>query len=467
MSGAIAIVVRAYQMALIELIRGAFRAGHRRVLMQSVTGSGKTVMFTFILSAMLQAGKRIAILLHRRELVDQVDRYLTALGIPHGIIAAGYRTDIAAAVQVCSVPSVVHCLGALAGVDLMIVDEAHHGPSKTWLKIFAAHPKAWLLGVTATPQRLDGRGLNDIFDALICGPSVRELEELGFLTPAIVYGPPLVPDLSHIHRIGGDYVTSEIDRIMQSPTLVGDAVEHWRQYAADRATIAFCTSIAHSQAVCERFLDIGVRAVHVDGETPDDERRIAIAGLADGSTQVLSNCGLISEGVDVPELGALVILRPTASLTLHLQMLGRVGRPYEGKTHSVILDHAGNCFRLGLPNDEHKWSLEGRPKAPVQYGAPLKRCPNCGALIAAGCHACPHCGCVCVNTELPAEAPGRLVQVTEDERLMMALRSFSFPRALRWAGADEGRLRQVARARGYQRGWVFHRLEELRTGVRS
>ena len=136
---------------------------------------------------------------------------------------------------------------------------------------------------------------------------------------------------------------------------------------------------------------------------------------------MLTNCGLISEGLDVPALGALVILRPTQSLALHLQMFGRVGRPHPGKTHSVILDHAGNVERLGLPNDPHEWSLEGRPKRSAQYGAPVKRCPECSALVAAGCRTCPHCGAVLVTGTPLTERPGHLVEV--DQQLLARLQS--------------------------------------------
>jgi DNA repair protein RadD len=453
-------VLRPYQADCVERVRAAYRAGRRRVLLQSPTGSGKTVVFTFILQQMQHRGSRAAILLHRRELVDQVDRFLGSLDLEHGIVAAGYPPAAAAPVLVCSVPSLAHRIERLAPADLVVVDEAHHSPAGTWRKIFDAWPGARVLGVSATPERLDGQGLDDLYDELVIGPSVRELEEQGWLAPAVVYAAP-PPDLSRVRTVAGDYSAADLDHVMGEAGLIGNAVEHWQRHAAGLPTIVFCVSIAHSQAVCARFREAGTRARHVDGETPDEERRTAIAGLAGGTVQVLTNCGLISEGVDVPALGALVLLRPTASLTLHLQMLGRAGRPYPGKTHSIILDHAGNTASLGLPNDPHEWSLQGRGRNETG-AAPDKTCPECGGAIPLAARVCPECGVVLTDeTLIPDETPGELVRVERDQALFRRLRSWRYRQAVRWAGNDPDKIRLVGLARGYKPGWAWHRIREM------
>jgi superfamily II DNA or RNA helicase len=454
--------LRPYQLECVEQVRAAYRAGRRRVLLQSPTGSGKTVIFTHILMARQDRGGRTAILLHRRELVDQVARVLTILGVAHDVVAAGYPEPPAAMpVRVASVQTLVRRLDHVAGIDLLVIDEAHHSVAATWRTIFSACTQAHVLGLTATPERADGRGLDDLYDDLVLGPSVRMLEDAGWLTPALVYAAP-APDLSRVRKLAGDYSAAALDRLMGDGGLVGDAVAHWQRHAAGLPTITFCCSIAHSRAVAARFCAAGVNARHIDGDTPDDERHAAISGLADGTTQVLTNCGLISEGVDVPAAAALVVLRPTLSLALHLQMLGRVGRPYPGKARSIVLDHAGNTLRLGLPNTEHRWSLHGRPKEARQWGAPVKRCPYCSVVIPAGCRQCPHCGAELVTGEPPEERPGRLVPIMHEQQLRARLRAYRYGEALRWAGDDPARLHQVALARGYKRGWEWHRLTELR-----
>ena len=207
-------------------------------------------------------------------------------------------------------------------------------------EVLAAYPEAWVLGVTATPLRLDGKGLGDIYEALVCGKQVAELEELGFLARSAVYTTP-APDLSRIKMLAGDYTPGALAAVMSDGTLIGNAVEHWLKYASGQPTIAFGVSVAHSKLIELRFIEAGIPAAHIDGKSSDDDRRAAIEGLRTGAILVLCNCGLISEGVDLPLLGAVIMLRPTRSLALYLQMVGRALRPGIGK-RAIILDHAGN-----------------------------------------------------------------------------------------------------------------------------
>lgn len=461
------IELRPYQQQMVEALRAAFRDGYRYVLLQSATGSGKTLMFSYIVMALIRRGKRACLMVHRRELVDQLHGFLDELGIAHGIVAAGYRGEMInreASVQVACILSLARRLSDYPYFDLLVVDEAHHSVSESYRAIVASYPRAWVLGVTATPQRLDGKGLGDLYGKLVCGPQIAELEELGFLAGSIVYTTP-APDLSRVRMLGGDYVSNQLAALMSDAKLIGNAVEHWQKHAAGLPTIAFGVSVAHSKLICRRFLAAGISAVHVDGDTPDDERRAAIDGLKTGTVQVLCNCGLISEGVDVPVLGALIMLRPTKSLGLYLQMVGRAARPYPGKTRAVILDHCGNVREHGLPNEPRYWSVDGAPPRTKQ-AAPVKICPNCDATVALGCRICPHCGYLLVDDESPQERDGQLVKVDDTTLLVPHWIKPKSPYAnkISWAGYNEKRLRAVAQISGHGKYWVERRLDDFRTG---
>jgi superfamily II DNA or RNA helicase len=377
------------------------------------------VVFSHLAAAAVTRGRRICILVHRVELIEQTSRTLGAWGIAHGIIAPDWPKS-SAPVQIASVMTLVRRLRSWKDAfDFLVADEAHHAVAASWQTILDAYPAARVLGVTATPERLDGRGLGEFFEELVSGPSVAELTKLGFLAPAVIYAPQRKIDLSGIHTRGGDYDRGELEERMLSGGLVGDAALHYRKLASGVPAIAFCVGIKHSLATAEAFVKAGYRARHVDGSTPPAERRAAMAGLAAGELAVVTNCALISEAFDAPAVGALSIMRPTQSLGLHLQMIGRALRPSPGKDKAIILDHAGNVFRHGLPDQDRIWSLAAaKRKPPGRHDAPVKRCPECRAIIPAGA-------------------------------------------VLAWAGADRTWLRRVAEARNYKPGWVYHRMLEL------
>jgi superfamily II DNA or RNA helicase len=201
-----------------------------------------------------------------------------------------------------------------------------------WREIIAALPNAKVLGVTATPERLDGQGLRDVFDVLVIGPAVADLIESGFLSPFVTYAPPRSPDLTGVRSRMGDYATGELSEAMSRGIVIRGAVDEYAERCAGAPAIAFCVDIDHSQRVAAAFRERGYRAAHVDGETPRDERRALIAALGTTEIQVLCNCGLISEGLDVPSVIAAILLRPTKSLALYLQQVGRALRPAPGRS---------------------------------------------------------------------------------------------------------------------------------------
>ncbi len=343
------ITLRPYQARDVELIRQGFRRGVRRILYVLPTGGGKTICFSEIAMKGLAKGSRIMILVHRRELLMQASQKLRDFGVPHGLIAPGFQALPSFPIQVASVQSLARRMPAYPSPDLIIIDECHHlSAGSSWGKVVDSYPNASLLGVTATPLRLDGKGLGAYFDEMILGPDLAELTRSKYLTPAKYFAPTKVKALDSVSIQRGDYAQAELEAVMNRPSITGDAIAHYRRLAAGLPALAFCTSVKHARDVAREFREAGYRAESVDGEMREKERSSRIDALGKGSLDVLTNCALITEGTDVPGVAAGIILRPTASLGLHLQILGRMLRLAPGKDQAVILDHAGNCLRHGL-----------------------------------------------------------------------------------------------------------------------
>jgi superfamily II DNA or RNA helicase len=407
--------LRDYQADCIHDIREAYRAGRRSPLLVSPTGSGKTVMFAYIANGTSRKGNRVLILVHRQELVDQTVRTLHAFKVDHGVIAAGRSPDRTHAVQVGSVQTVVRRLDYFRP-DLIIIDEAHHGTAGSWRKVIDANPQARILGVTATPERLDGKGLKDVFDDLIRGPEVSWLIDNGHLCRPRYYAPPQAANLSALHMRGGDFAKEELAKAMDDRAITGDAVEHYARTCGGAPAVAFCVSVAHAQHVAEQFQSAGFRADVLDGTLDRDTRRDRVKALGDGRLNVLTSCEIINEGFDLPIVTAAILLRPTMSLGLHLQQIGRVLRPAPGKERSIILDHVGNLARHGFAEDERDWSLDGRKKKKRKAKdddeeITVRQCPHCFCAHAPA-PTCPECGHVYELTQREIEVrDGTLVEI--------------------------------------------------------
>jgi DNA repair protein RadD len=431
--------LRDYQFDGVRWVRGAMRE-HRRVAFQLPTGGGKTIIFGHICQSIVRRGKRAAILVHRRELIRQTLEKLSFFGVQAGVIAAGWSADPDQPIQVASVQTLVRRLDRAPAADLVVLDEAHHAVAGTWAAVLEHYADAYLLGVTATPERLDGKGLADHFDILVCGPSVCDLIAGGWLADVRVLT-ARAPDLTGIKRLGGDYAIGELAEAMSDSRLIGDAVAHYREHAEGRPAIAFCVTIRHAELVAERFLAAGYHAASVDGGMAPRARDAVIHGLASGELDVVTSCALISEGLDVPDVGAALLLRPTQSLTLYLQQIGRALRPKADGRPAVILDHAGNALRHGDPTAPRRWSLEGRLKRLTAESAERER--EAAAERAA----------------LPPELAGRLVPLGDLRLDPVLLRTMPLRRALSFC-VTEADIRRLGEIRGYKRGWVFHVLRE-------
>jgi superfamily II DNA or RNA helicase len=384
--------LRPYQQDMVDQIRLSYQSGHKFVLAVLSTGGGKTRIFSHIAQAAARKGNRVCILVHRQELLDQASRSLSGMDVQHGIIAAKRGMDLSHAVQVASVGTVARRLHLLPRdfFQLLIVDEAHHTTAGTWAKTLAHFHAAKLLGVTATPIRGDGRGLGEHYQSMVEGPSAAWLTDNGFLAPARVLAPPGFSSAG-LRKKMGDFDMSQAGELLQQGQAMGDCLTHYRQHLSGQTAIAFCCSVAHAEAVARLFQDAGIAASSIDGNTDSAKRRQLLIDLGTGSLKVLTSCALIGEGVDVPSVGGCILLRPTASVGLHLQMIGRCLRPQPGK-RAVVLDHVGNSLRLGHHLEEREWSLDGATKRDREASPSVKVCPTCFSTCATLAAVCGECG---------------------------------------------------------------------------
>jgi DNA repair protein RadD len=384
--------LRPYQHQAVEQIRQAYRQGHRAVLFVLPTGGGKTVVFSHIAEQAAARGNRICVLVHRQELLRQASASLSALGVRHGLIAANRSMDLSAPVQVASVQTLARRLRHIPAdlFQLLVIDEAHHSNAGTWAKVLQHFGSARVLGVTATPCRSDGRGLGEHYQALVMGPTPAELTEQGFLAAARVLAPP-GPSMMSLRKRMGDYDLAQAGQILQAGQALGDTLSHYRRYLDGQTAIAFCCSVAHAEAVAELFNRHGVAAASIDGTMDSSTREQLLGDLGAGRLKVLTSCQLIGEGVDVPSVAGAILLRPTQSVSLHLQMIGRCLRPQPGKT-AVILDHVGNVLRLGHHLEEREWSLDGVARRDREKSPSVKICPKCFAALPSAKPICLDCG---------------------------------------------------------------------------
>jgi len=382
--------LRPYQQQLIDDTRFQLQLGRKKVLIVLPTGGGKTVCFSHIAESASKKGNRVCVLVHRAELLDQASR---SMPVRHGLIAAGRSMDLSHSVQIASVQTLARRLHQLPKdfFQLLIVDEAHHTTAGTWASVVEHFDSARLIGVTATPIRLDGRGLGEHYESMVVGPSAQWLTDNGFLSQAKVLAPPGI-QTSGLKKRMGDFDMRQAEGLLQQGQAMGDCLTHYRQHLNGQTAIAFCCSVAHSQAVAGLFQANGVAAASIDGKMDVNRRRSLLASLGCGEIKVLTSCALIGEGVDVPSVGGCILLRPTSSVGLHLQMIGRCLRVSPGKTRAVILDHVGNTLRLGHHLEDREWTLDGEQKAKREKCTSVKVCPKCFAAMSSQVSECEECG---------------------------------------------------------------------------
>jgi len=426
---------------------------HQSVLLQGATGSGKSVMASFMIHKM--RGKRVWFMVPRKELLRQMSEQFS--DVDHSFIAAGKefkQSDL----YVCSLASVINRLIGLRAPDYCFIDETQWGEAGLdkviqWLK--AAETK--IIGLSASPVKASGVGMGRWYDYMVIGPSVRWLIDNLRLAEYRAFSPH-TPDLSGIRTVAGDYAKGQLsERMEQDAVLIGDAVKHYKKYAMGMTGVTFTTSIKHSMLMAEAYKNEGVIAVHMDGNTPEIERIRIAKGVARGEIDQITNCGLLGFGYDLAaasgikgkNIQVLTDCDPSKSLSKQLQKNGRAMR-YDGEIH-FIFDHAGNIGRHGLPCEDHKWtldSLEKTKRGEQEKIIQVKKCDKC-YFDHKPAPVCPNCGHVYeIQYREVEQVDGELVEVEKKQKRQEVGRART---------ADE--LWRIAEERGYKSGWVYKQMQ--------
>lgn len=370
--------LRDYQEGLISQVFSSWNRGNRSVMLQLPTGAGKTIIFAAIIAQFLNSNKKAMIIAHRRELINQAhDKIKKVIGISPGIILSGEERSLKNPIQIASIQTLIRLMDK-PEVDLLVFDEAHHTVSNSYTNIIEEYPNALILGVTATPLRMDGHGFQNIYNDLIIGLSVTELIAQKHLSKFRMFAAVSKIKTRGIKITGGDFNLKELSQAVAEADITGDLVPTWRKYSLGKKTILFAVDVAHSKECAKAFKDAGIKAEHVDGEMSSADRNAIINKFRSGKILVLCNFNLVSEGFDVPDIEVIQCVRPTLSLVLYIQMFGRALRPAEGKQYAIFIDHTYNWGNHGLPDTNREWSLQAKP---LQQNIFTQECPHCNHIF--------------------------------------------------------------------------------------
>lgn len=466
--------LRPYQETVIGILRELITRGRRKLVLVAPTGSGKTVMAAEMMRSATSKGLRVLFLAHRKELIDQTHSKLALFGVPCGVLmASDSRRDDYHAVQVASVQTLARRLDRLPPADLIIVDECHHATSASYQKIVAAYPKAVVIGLTATPWRTDKQGLADIYEDSALAATPRELMDQEALVEADYFAYD-APDLHDVGVLAGEFNQKDLAVACNTNVLVGSVVREYTAHAHGRPAIVFPVNIEHSKRLADEFAQAGYSAAHIDCNTPKQERTAAMDAFRAGTLTVLTSVGVLTEGFDAPTAEVCILARPTKSLSLHLQMLGRVLRTSPGKTRALVHDHSGNLLRHGFVDDERDYALTATPSRVIA----AHTCPACFSVFRAlKKGVCPNCGTLVALPEERAESSredkiqvdGKRISAEQIRAMRATCRPDLTDRQLARAAAasieeryaEHKRLVAVAQRKGFKAGFVSHQFRAV------
>ena len=437
--------LRQYQIDLENGVRQAYREGCRSPCIVLPCGGGKSVIVADIAKQTTAKGNRVLFLVHRRELCDQIRNTFARWGVNMRLC------------DIMMVQTAARRLGKIPEPKLIITDENHHCLASTYRKIYDHFPNSRMVGVTATPVRLNGDGLGDVNDKLIIGVSAKWLIENNCLAPYDYYAPSIV-DLSGAKISRGEFTASSVEKLVLKKAVFGDVISYYRKLADGKQAICYCTSIRHSIEMAAAFNAAGIEAEHIDGDTPKAERDEVIKKFKSGAIDILCNVDLISEGFDVPDCECAILLRPTQSLTLYIQQAMRCMR-YRPNKRAIIIDHVGNYARHGLPDDDREWTLEKKDKSEKREKSEaaentVTQCPACfltfhskneeGRTV----RVCPYCG-----AELPIKEQR---QIEEKEAVLEKIEGFCIDYSDPDSCKSYNELLLYAKKHGYKPGWAYY-----------
>lgn len=381
---------------LIRELRPKIQGRKPRIVLRSACGSGKTFMASLMAKSAIEKGGSAAFLCHRSFLLDQTSQTFNAAGIGHSFLAAGKWLNRFDNCHIGMIGSMKSRQGKIKPPSICFIDEASHCVAKTWRQVIEAWPETTFILLTATPSfRTDGKGLEELADGIVHGPSEADLIKEGALSDYVWYAPSK-PDLSGVHTRMGDYVNAEVEAEMSKAVIVGNIVQSYKKYADGTRAIYFAPSIKLSKQYAQAFCDAGIPAVHIDADSSDWERKSAAIKMADGEIKVITNMGIATMGYDLAAqagrdvtIETVGLCRPTKSFPLLVQMAMRAMRakPYKG----IILDHAGSLDEHGwLPDDDVEWTLAGATRRGEVTRT--KDCQNCGSKVRFADIVCKNCG---------------------------------------------------------------------------
>lgn len=440
--------LRPYQQKLVDAARRSLASGNQRVLVQSPAGSGKTATMAEIARIATERGNNVLFIVHRREIVEQVKRTFATWGVEMSRCYVGM------------VQTVTRRLDKITPPQLILCDESHHSLAKSYKRIFERFPEASLVGFTATPCRLSGKGMGEVYQDLILGPKIDWLIDNKYLAPFDYYAPTLI-DVDKLKRAStGDFSSKSMDDAVKVRVIFGDILKTYKRIAENTKTIVYTHNVQSSIDAAAAFNAAGYPAEQVDGKTSVEKRERAMNNFRTGKTLILVNAELYGEGVDVPDCQTVIMLRPTDSLTLFIQQSMR-GMRYQPGKRAVIIDHVANAYRFGLPDADRKWSLADRPaktkKAGKSDGPAIKSCPQCYGVVAAQVKQCPLCGYMfkADGSDLEYDPDAELHKVkTEDFHMIV-----KHPVRMEPKDAESPEdMYAIAKARGYKPGWAYHQI---------
>lgn len=445
---------RPYETRAVRGLRLALKS-HRKVLAVAPTGSGKTVIAALLVKQETR-WRRVLWLAHRHELIDQAYTTLADLGLSVGVLMAQderlhgqVRVDPGARVQVASVQTIA-ARGVPKGVELIVFDEAHRVMADSYQQIAKSRARADVLGLTATPCRMDGRGLGDFFQHMLVMARPSELYAQGYLAEPTSWGAGpetlelLAKRLRGVRTQHGDFAPEQLAAAVDRGALIGRVVSEAMRIAPGVPKVVFACGVRHSRRIAAEFQRVGIRAAHLDGDTDPADRERILRQLREGDLEVVSNVDVLGEGWDLPALGAVIVARPTKSLGRFLQMTGRVQRTFGGRV-PIVIDHGGNVQRFNIvPGEDIEWSLE-TGAAPVADDPKSKECRECHAFNPWGASECGECG---------AETPLRKTPRQEREEVEAQLEAIDRAKLDAERAALRARIDAMAKRKNAPKGWA-------------
>ena len=432
-------MLRDYQLDLYKKTVEAFKQGFHRPLIVAPCGAGKSYLFAEMIR---KTNGEALVLTHRQELKQQHEELFHNLGISNA--------------RVAMILTEANRLGTYPTPSLIVTDEAHLSRSNSWMKVIE-HYNTWTVGFTATPIRLDGKPLGDIFNTLIEGVDVKWLIKNKRLAPYEYYAPTLI-ETDGLRTVAGDYVVSDLEKLMNERTIYGNVIKTYERFAKGERAIAYCVSVEHARRTAEAFNSAGIRAKVLSAGTPAKQRKKVLDDFRNGLITVLCNVGIISEGVSIDEVTCCMLLRPTESVALGIQQMMRCMRYLPGKTAKII-DFVANYTRVGLPDDDREWSLGEPLKRKKQLNENgdfyIRSCPECFMTFKTA-PICPFCGAEYPlhPREIKAREEMELQRITAEEMARVEAEK-------KKARMEVGKCKtikdliKIQKERGYAPAWVW------------